>query len=251
MIDTHTHISKKYYDDIDGVINRAKDNGVEKIIISGCDREGIDESVKLIDKYDCLYATIGYHPDEVGKVTAEDLESLKRLLLNNDKVVGIGEIGLDYYYKKDNKEEQIKLFEQQLSLAEQLNVPVVIHTRDAYLDTYNILKKYNVRGIIHCFSGSLEVAKSYIDLGYLLGIGGVLTFKNSKLKDVISAVSLDNIVLETDAPYLAPVPFRGKTNESSYIIYTAKFISEIKNMEISEVDKITTNNASKLFDLNR
>ena len=249
MIDTHTHISKKYYDDIESVISRANDNGVKKIIISGCDLESNTEAVELIKKYDCLYATIGYHPDEVGKVTDKDFNKLENLVLNSDKIVGIGEIGLDYYYGKDNKREQIDLFEKQLALAEKLDIPVVIHTRDAFLDTYEILKKYKVRGIIHCFSGSLDVANKYIDLGFLLGIGGVLTFKNSKLKDVVENISLENIVLETDAPYLTPVPFRGKPNETSYVIYVAKFIAEIKNIDISEVDKITTNNAFKLFDL--
>ena len=249
MIDTHAHISKEYYDDIDAVIKRAKDNGVDKIIISGCDSQSIKESADLIKKYDCLYATIGYHPEEALKVTNQDIEYLKENIIKNKKIVGIGEIGLDFYYGKDNKKEQIKLFERQLALAEELKMPVVIHTREAFKDTYDSLKKYKVRGVIHCFSGSLEVANMYINLGFLLGIGGVITFKNSKLKDVIYNIDLKNIVLETDAPYLAPVPFRGRQNESSYIINTAEFISKLKNIELEELDKITTDNTYNLFDL--
>ena len=249
MIDTHAHISKEYYDDIDAVIKRAKDIGVDKIIISGCDSQSIKESTDLIKKYDCLYATIGYHPEEALKVTNQDIEYLKENIIKNKKIVGIGEIGLDFYYGKDNKEEQIKLFERQLALAEELKMPVVIHTREAFKDTYDSLKKYKVRGVIHCFSGSLEVANMYINLGFLLGIGGVITFKNSKLKDVIYNIDLKNIVLETDAPYLAPVPFRGRQNESSYIINTAEFISKLKNIELEELDKITTDNTYNLFDL--
>ena len=249
MIDTHAHILKEYYTDIDGVLDRAKNNGINKIIISGCDESSIKESIELINKYNNLYATIGYHPDEALSVDDYDIENLKQLINKNSKIVGIGEIGLDYYYGKENKEKQIELFEKQLFLAEALNLPVVIHTRDAFLDTYNILKKYNVKGIIHCFSGSIEVAKKYIDLGFFLGIGGVITFKNSKLSEVIKYIDLNNIVLETDSPYLAPVPFRGKQNESACIKNIAEFICDIKDIGLKELDNITTNNTLKLFDL--
>lgn len=249
MIDTHAHISKEYYDDIPSIIDRANSNGVKKIIVSGCTKRDIVETVDLIKKYDCLYATIGYHPEEVDSIADSDIEELEQLVLANSKIIGIGEIGLDYHYGKGNRERQISLFDKQLVLAEKLNLPVVIHSRDATMDTYELLKKHDVKGIIHCFSSSLEVARQYINLGFFLGIGGVITFKNCKLKDVIASIDLEHIVLETDCPYLSPVPFRGKTNEPSYVYHTAEFIAKLKNMSIEEVDKITTKNVFGLFDL--
>lgn len=249
MIDTHTHVSKEYYEDIDGVISRAKAAKVSPLIISGCDKSGIKEAVEFIEKYDNLYATIGYHPDEVEVTSDKDINELEKLVTANPKIIGIGEIGLDYYYGKDDRDKQLLLFEKQLALASRLDVPVVIHSRDAVLDTIELLKKYNVCGIMHCFSGSLETAREYISMGFLLGIGGVLTFKNSKLKEVIKEIPLESIVLETDAPYLAPEPYRGKTNEPSYVVETAKFLAKIKEISVEEVDKITTNNVIKLFDL--
>lgn len=249
MIDTHTHLSKKDYEDVDQVIDRAVSAGVSTLVISGYDTESIKESLDIASKHNNIYVTVGYHPDEAEVATDEDLKWLKDTVLNSEKIVGIGEIGLDYYYGKDSKEKQIILFEKQLELAEELNLPVVIHSRDAVLDTMNCIKKYKVRGVMHCFSGSLETAKEYINLGFYLGIGGVLTFKNCNLSEVLKKISMDNIVLETDAPYLAPVPYRGKKNESAYIIETAKFLANIKNLSVEEVDEITTKNAIKLFDL--
>ena len=191
---------------------------------------------------------MGYHPSEVDSVTDNDLNELESLLMH-DKVVGLGEIGLDYYYGKDNKDEQIKLFEKQLNIAEKLKMVVVIHSRDAVEDTINCLKKYNVTGVIHCFSGSVESAKIYVSMGYKLGIGGVVTFKNSNLYKVVEAVGLDNIVLETDSPYLAPVPYRGQKNSSKYIPIIAERIAEILNVNICEVRDKTYSNACGLFDL--
>src|SRR5699024_7496682 len=182
--------------------------------------------------------------------TESDLDYLKSLL-GEKKIVGIGEIGLDYHYTKENKDKQIWLFEEQLKIAEEFNLPVVIHSRDATMDTINTLKKYKVKGIIHCFSGSLETANIYISMGFLLGIGGVVTFKNSKLKDVVKEVPSESIVLETDSPYLAPVPFRGKINSSKYLEYIANFIAEIKNISVEELAEITSRNASSLFDFDR
>lgn len=249
-IDTHCHLSMEDYDDIDKVIEENKNALVEKIVVSGCSRESIEEVMDLKDKYDMVYVTIGYHPEYADTITESDLDSLKTLL-NEKKVVGIGEIGLDYHYTKENKDKQIWLFEEQLKIADAFNLPVVIHSRDATMDTINILKKYKVKGIIHCFSGSLETAKIYIFMGFLLGIGGVVTFKNSKLKDVVKEVPLESIVLETDSPYLAPVPFRGKINSSKYLEYIANFIAEIKNISVEELAEITSRNASSLFDFNR
>ena len=250
FIDTHCHLSREDYDDIDKVIKEDIEAGVDKIVVSGCSRESIDEVMKLRDKYDIVYVTIGYHPEYADSVREKDLDYLKRLL-SEKKVVGIGEIGLDYHYTKENRDKQIWLFEEQLKIAEEFNLPVVIHSRDATLDTINTLKKYRVKGIIHCFSGSLETAKMYISMGFLLGIGGVVTFKNSKLKDVVKEISLEFIVLETDSPYLAPVPYRGKVNSSKYLEYIAKFISDIKNISVSELAEITSKNASSLFDFNK
>ena len=249
-IDTHCHLSMEDYLDIDKVIEENKDALVEKIVVSGCSRESIEEVMDLKDKYDMVYVTIGYHPEYADTVTESDLDYLKSLL-GEKKVVGIGEIGLDYHYTKENKDKQIWLFEEQLKIADAFNLPVVIHSRDATMDTINTLKKYKVKGIIHCFSGSLETANIYISMGFLLGIGGVVTFKNSKLKDVVKEVPLESIVLETDSPYLAPVPFRGKINSSKYLEFIANFIADIKNISLEELAEITSKNASSLFDFNR
>lgn len=247
-IDTHCHLSLEDYDDIDLVIEENRENGIDKIIISGCTRDTICETLELIDKYSDVYATIGYHPSEVDITTDEDLILLEKQI-QNKKVVGIGEIGLDYHYGSDNKNKQIELFRKQLELAEKYKLPVVIHSRDATQDTINTLKEYKVIGDIHCFSGSLETAKIYISMGYKLGIGGVVTFKNSNLYKVVEAIGLENIILETDAPYLTPEPFRGKKNSSKYIPYIAKKISEIVNLSEKKVAEITTKNAMGLFDL--
>ncbi len=248
FIDTHCHLSVEDYEDIDLVIKENIEAGVSKIIVSGCEEKTIVEAIELSKKYDCVYVTIGYHPDQVDNVNDELLDKLREQL-NNPKVVGIGEIGLDYYWVKDNKDKQIELFEKQLKIAEELNMPVVIHSREATQDTIDTLKKYKVIGDIHCFSGSIEVAKIYISMGYKLGIGGVVTFKNSNLYKVVEEVGVENIILETDAPYLTPVPFRGKKNSSKYIPYIAKKIGEILDISVEEVGEITSKNASQLFDL--
>lgn len=249
-IDTHCHLSREDYDDIDKVIEENKNANIDKIVVSGCSRESIEEVMDLKDRYDMVYVTIGYHPEYADTVTESDLDYLKSLL-GEKKVVGIGEIGLDYHYTKENKDKQIWLFEEQLKIANAFNLPVVIHSRDATMDTINTLKKYKVKGIIHCFSGSLETANIYISMGFLLGIGGVVTFKNSKLKDVVKEVPSESIVLETDSPYLAPVPFRGKINSSKYLEFIANFIADIKNISLEELAEITSKNASSLFDFNR
>lgn len=247
LIDTHCHISKDDYDDIDKIIEDDFKE-VDKIIISGCSKKDIIESLEIAEKNENIFVTIGYHPDQVEVVSDEDLLFLEEKC-SNKKVVGIGEIGLDYHYTVENKEKQIALFKKQLKLAEKLNMPVVIHSRDATKDTIDTLKKYNVTGVIHAFSGSIETANIYISMGFLIGIGGVVTFKNSKLFEVVKSIGLDHIVLETDSPYLTPHPFRGMQNSSKYIPVIAKRISEVTEKSYDEVSEITGNNAIKMFDL--
>ena len=248
-IDTHCHLSLEDYDDIDLVIKENRENNISKIIISGYSKNTIKETLDLIEKYDDVYATIGYHPSEADITNESDLFILEEQL-QHEKVVGIGEIGLDYHYGSDNKDKQIELFRKQMDIAEKYKLPVVIHSRDATEDTINILKEYpNVIGDMHCFSGSLEVARIYVNMGYKLGIGGVVTFKNSNLYKVVESIGLENIILETDSPYLTPEPFRGKKNASKYIPYIAEKVASIINKDVSEVAKITTDNACSLFDL--
>lgn len=248
FIDTHCHLSSSDYDDIDLVINENRKAGMEKIIVSACDKKDFKEAFLLSEKYKDVFLTIGYHPEYVDDIVPADIAELD-VLLKKEKVVGVGEIGLDYHYTKDNKEAQIALFEQQLALAEKNNLPVVIHSRDATEDTINTLKKYKVKGVIHCFSGSLEVAEIYIKMGFKLGIGGVVTFSNSNLYKVVEKIGLPNIVLETDSPYLAPVPYRGKQNSSKYVPVIAQKIADILGLSLDEVASVTTSNACELFDL--
>ena len=249
-IDSHTHLSKKDYEDIDSVIVRAKEKNVDYLIVSCCSKEDILEGIEIIKKYDNIFLTIGLHPSEADNYSEDDLNLIKKLAVSNKKIIGIGEIGLDYYYGKENVEKQKELFFKQLNIAKELNMPVVIHSRDAVFDTQNMLEKFNLKGIIHCFSGSLEVANSYIKKGYLIGIGGVLTFKNSKLPSVVEKLPIGSIVLETDRPYLAPVPFRGTKNESKNIPIIAEEVSKIKNISLETVSRVTTSNIIALFDLN-
>lgn len=248
FIDTHCHLSVDDYDDIDVVIKNNLEAVVDKIIVSACTRNTFLEAVDLAKKYDSVYLTLGLHPSEASIFTNDDLEELSSLI-KLDKVVGIGEIGLDYHYGKDDALLQKDLFEKQLSLAKNNNLPVVIHSRDAVNDTIEILKKYDVKGVIHCFSGSIEIADVYVKMGYKLGIGGVVTFKNSNLYKVVEHVGLENIVLETDAPYLTPDPYRGKQNSSKYIPLIAEKIGNILGVSALDVADVTTATACNLFDL--
>lgn len=249
-IDSHCHLSKEYYESLDEIVNKAKEKDVNTLIISGCDKNGIIEGLDIINKYENIYMTIGFHPSEANITTDEDLIWLENLIKENDKIIAVGEIGLDYYWVKDNKEEQRDLFRKQLSIATRLNLPVVIHSRDATQETYDILKEYDLIGIIHCYSGSLEMAKEYIKLGYKIGIGGVVTFKNTNLVEVVKEIDLKDITLETDSPYLAPTPYRGKQNSPEYIPLIAEKIAEIKGKTKEEVGEITTNNIKELFNIN-
>lgn len=247
FVDTHCHIFKSDYDNIDEVLNNASNNNVKYYINNGSDREYNKEVLELVKQYDNMYGALGIHPETVDDYSLDDIEFIKNNL-SNEKIVAIGEIGLDYHYTKENKDEQTRLLEMQLSLAEEYNLPVIIHSRDATEDTINTLKKFNCRGTIHSFSGSLETAKIYIKMGYLLGVNGVITFKNCNIKDVIKEVGLDNIVLETDSPYLTPVPYRGMQNNPSHILDIAKFVSELYNVSLEELSYRTNENIKRMYE---
>lgn len=246
--DTHCHIFKDYYDNIDILIEESLDNNVSKWINNGCDTKSNEEVISLINKYENMYGAIGIHPESVDEYSEEDIDFIKSNIMNK-KIIAIGEIGLDYHYTKENKDKQINLLETQLKIAENNNLPVIIHSRDATLDTINTLKKYKVKGVIHSFSGSLETANIYIKMGYMLGINGVITFKNANIKDVIKKIPLENLVLETDSPYLTPEPFRGHQNNPSHIIDIAKFVCELKNISIEELSKITNDNIKRMYNI--
>lgn len=248
FIDVHAHLDA--FEDVEKVINDAKINGVEKIVTAGYNLASSKKCVELAKKYPGVYAVIGLHPENIEDENADYLSELK-VLAKNEKVVGIGEIGLDYHYGKD-KERQKKIFVEQIELANLLNLPIVIHSRDAMGDTMEILKKHKVKngGLMHCYSGSVESARELKKLGFSFSFGGVCTFKNAKnVCAVIEDLSMDSIMLETDCPYLAPVPHRGERNEPKYIPLIAERITELKNMQIEEVTRITTNNAKNIFKL--
>ena len=246
--DTHCHLYQEYYLDINETIKEAIENDVNRYFVVGCDTKSNQEVIDVINKYDNTYGIIGIHPEYAENYKDEDIEFIKNSITKN-KVIAIGEIGLDYHYSKDLKNEQKELFEKQLKIAEDNNIPVVIHSREATQDTIDILKKYHVKGIIHAFSGSLETANIYIKMGFKLGVGGVITFKNSNLKDVIKQIPINNIVLETDAPYLTPHPYRGSQNAPKYIKIIAEFLAELYDIPLSQVAKVTNQNIREIFDL--
>ena len=247
IIDTHCHLDKDDYENVEEVITNFGDN---IMIASGTDINSSKDLLEIINKYPNVYGCIGIHPECSDNVTEDDYKILEEML-QNEKIVGIGEIGLDYHYPEINKEKQKEVFIKQIEIAKRNNKPIVIHTREAIYDTYDIIKRtkaYTVPITIHCFSESLEMAREFIKLGCKLGIGGVLTFKNGKrLKEVVSNVDLDNIVLETDSPYLAPEPLRGTKNEPKNVYLVAQKLAEIKEMSIEEVISITTENAKRQY----
>lgn len=245
--DSHAHVYKDYYDNIDFVVDDAKKNGITRIITCGCSGEENREVIDVINNYPTIFGALGIHPENVLNYKCNDIDFIKKNIINK-KVVAIGEIGLDYHYSKEEKEEQIKLLETQLSLAEEYDIPVIIHSRDATLDTLTTLKKYKCRGVIHSYSGSLETAQEYIKMGYLLGVNGVITFKNANIKDIIKELPLTSIILETDSPYLTPVPFRGEKNSPKNVLYVAKFVADLKNISLEELSKITNQNIERVFD---
>ncbi len=247
LIDTHCHMDLT--NDVDTIIMEADNNNVKRMIISGCDKKSIRDGLEIIYRYDEIFMTAGFHPDEADNITDKDLEDLEKVIVTNKKIIGIGEIGLDYYHNEDNKEKQKEIFEKQLKLAEKYDLPVVIHSRDSIQDIYDILATHHNRGVIHCFSGSLEMAREFVKLGFYLGIGGVITFKNSKLKEIFEEITLDNIVLETDSPYLAPEPYRGRPNAPKNIKIVAQYLAKLLNVSLQEVTEKTFDNTLKIYNV--
>lgn len=250
LIDAHCHLFEEYYPDLEEVIKRMGNN---KIIVSGINHQTNQEVLKLIEKYSNVYGTIGIHPSEVNNYELRDLEFVQQNL-DHPKIVGLGEIGLDYHWTKETKEQQKELFEKQLIIAKDHKKPVIVHSRSAVEDTYEILKNEYEKGsfkiFMHCFGYDLNWALKFIKLGSLLGIGGVITFKNAPdLVEIVKKVGLRHLLLETDSPYLTPVPYRGQRNEPGNIKYVAKKVADLINLPIEEVAKVTTTNAKIFFNL--
>ncbi len=252
LIDTHTHLYLEQFDnDIDEVIKRALENKVEQFFLPNIDSTTIAPMMDLVSKYpDNCFPTVGLHATSVKENFKEELKIVEQQLENN-KFYAIGEIGIDLYWDKTFLQQQEEAFEYQIELAKKHDLPIIIHARKSFNQIFNIIDKLNddkLTGIFHCFGGSFEQANKIIDYkGFKLGIGGVLTFKNSKLGEVLKNVDLEHIVLETDAPFLAPSPFRGKRNESSYILNIAEKLAEIKNISLKKIAEITSKNAENLF----
>ena len=249
LIDTHCHLFSEYYDDIDEVIERAINDGVRCIIVNGVDRKSNEEILRLVKKYDIVYGALGIQPEEVEIVNDDDFRFIEEHI-NDEKIVAVGEIGLDYHYDID-KIKQKEIFRKQLDIATKYNKPVIIHSRDCIQETYNILKEYNLRGIMHCYSGSVEMAREFNKIGFLIGVGGIATFKNAvKLIEVIKSIDLKYIVVETDSPYLSPEPYRGKRNEPKNVKVIMEKICELKGIEYKELCDIIQTNVLWLFDKN-
>lgn len=250
LFDTHCHLEMEDYDnDRDEVFRRAEDAGVKYIINAGSDREGVLKSLELSKRYHFLYPSIGIHPHD-AKTLNNDLYSEIKELAKSPKVVAIGEIGIDYHYMNSPKDIQIKAFKRQIELARQYNLPIIVHSRKAKEDTLRILKKESagLSGVLHCFSGDAEMAKEAIKMGFYISIAGPVTFKNAnRLREIAGLIPDEYLLIETDAPYLSPVPMRGKRNEPSFLRFTAEAVAEIRGVTVSDIARITTLNAKRLF----
>ena len=251
IFDTHAHYDDEAFDeDRDEVLTSLRKRGVGTVVNVGASMEGSRRSVSLSEEYEFVYSAVGVHPDEVGELREEDMEWMREQL-QKPKVVAVGEIGLDYYWDKEGHDLQKKWFLRQLELAKELKKPVIIHSREAAADTMELLKA-NYHGempmVMHCYSYSPEMAEEYLKMGYYIGVGGVVTFKNAKkLKEVVKMLPLDRILLETDCPYLAPEPNRGKRNSSLNLPYVAAAIGELKGVDADEVVRVTNQNAKKMY----
>lgn len=249
LFDTHTHLDdRKFDEDREEVIERIQKSGVSLAVNIGADMESSKRSVELSEKYDFLYAAVGVHPCDTGSMTDRDLEELEKLA-KREKVVAIGEIGLDYYWDDVPRDIQKEWFRKQLLLAKKLDMPYIIHDRDAHADTVEIIKEVGYgNGVMHCFSGSVEMAEIMVKMGLYISIAGQVTFKNAqKVKDVAMAVPLDKLLIETDSPYLTPEPYRGKRNDSANVRFTCEKIAELRGMTFDELAKITLSNGKKFY----
>lgn len=245
IFDSHAHYDDaKFDDEREALLAELPSRGVCGVVNCGCDTVSSKTALKLADSYSYIYAAVGIHPENIGGGTVNEI----RTLVKHKKCVAIGEIGLDYYWVSDNKEQQKELFSQQLELANEINKPVIVHDRDAHSDTLELLKKHRPKGVVHSFSGSTETAKEILKLGMYIGIGGVITFKNAKkLPEVVKMLPEDRFLLETDAPYLTPVPYRSKINNSAMIYLTAQKIAEIRNTDTAHILAAARENAKNLF----
>lgn len=255
IFDSHAHYDdEKFNTDRDSLIQEIHKLGVKKIISAGYSLEGSKKAIELSNKYDYIYATCGISPNDIEGLNIEDLKQIYNLAKDNKKVVAIGEIGLDYYWNKENKEEQKKFFIKQIEIANELELPIVIHTREAIMDTIDILKNKkicNKKGVFHCCPLNIELVKEALKLGFYISMAGPITFKNSKNADeIIRYVPLDKILIETDSPYLAPEPVRGTRNNSSNLKYIVQKIATVKNMEDSDIEEATYKNACNIFEIN-
>ena len=246
-VDSHAHVNFEIYENVEDILKEACKCNVQNIVNCAEDLKTSYDVIDLHNKYVNLYPAVGIHPQNVDSCTIDDIIELEKILCC-EKVIALGEIGLDYYYSRENREKQILFFESQLKLAEKYNLPVIIHSRNATDDVLKILKKYSIKGVIHCFSGSIETAREFIKLGYYLGIGGILTFKNSKLGEVIKNVPIEYILLETDSPFLTPEPYRKYKNEPKYIPVIAEKLALLKEIKVKDVMEITTESANRIFD---
>lgn len=249
IFDTHAHYADRAFDeDRFELLDKLPEMGVKYVMLASSSVEDTAENVAIAQKYGYIYAASGVHPESVDENPENYLDIVRETALSSPKIKAIGEIGLDYHYDGYSREKQLKLFEEQLILAKELDLPVIVHSRDACEDTLNMLKKHRPKGVVHCFSGSAETAKEIIKLGMYIGFTGVLTFKNAKkaLK-ALEEVPLDKLLLETDCPYMAPVPFRGKRCDSSMIAYTAAAAAEIKGIDTQEIIDITCENGKRFY----
>lgn len=252
MIDSHCHLDfKDFNGHREEAIENALDSGVHTIINISCDPESARRTVELADKYDCIYGAVGVHPHDAAKYN-DEVERLLRDLSGHEKVKAIGEIGLDFYRDLSPRDVQRRVFRKQLELAVELKLPVVIHTRESFRDTLDIVREYipDLKGgVFHCFQGTVAEANEVIDLGFHVSVGGIITFPKAKMARVAAEVPLDKIMLETDAPYLTPVPYRGKRNQPAYVKYVAEKMADLRQMPYSEIEKITDRTTQKFFGL--